>query len=75
MQFVLRYKLNGGPKEINFDAATEIEAKSIANEWCNLQDFKFVAIRPFYLDMKKDLEERKAKGAKPAPSAAKLPKL
>lgn len=75
--YTLRYKLHGGPKEIQFDAKTEEEARSLAKEWCDLQDFKFGSVRPFYLDMSADINRLKKDGKFKPPAAAKspLPKL
>ena len=73
--FQLRYKLNGGPKDIVFDATDEKVAREMAIEWCKLQSFKFVILKPFYLDMKTDIARLKGEGKVVDSKAKALVKL
>jgi hypothetical protein len=57
--YTIRYKLHGAPREEVFDAKNIDEARRVAKEWCDLQQYKFVYVKKFYKNLSDEIKQIK----------------
>jgi len=57
--FVLRYKTRAGqPLEINISAKDLQTANTLSHQWCNLNNNRYITLRPFIRDIKKEIDDK-----------------
>lgn len=54
--FLLRYKLNGAPREKVFEAENIESARLLAQKWCKAFRNRLVFVQPFSSDLQSEIE-------------------